>query len=1080
MAADTDQTDSGRSNWLSLPRKRRWRALLLVLALLGAAVVVLWVTREQIAGNVIEGELDRLGLPASYDIVSITPQKQILRNFVIGDPDRPDLSIEELVVNLDYSWAGPVAGRIEVVRPRLYGSYRSGVLSFGALDPVVFAESDEPAGLPALDIAVHDGRALIETDFGNIGAKLSGEGPLDSGFVGKLAATAPNMDAEGCLARSATVYGDLTTNNGAPSFSGPVRLRDLLCKGVSVASADANANISLTDDFTTAGGDLSISAREIGYSGNISSELDGDVRLGWGAGGLNVSHDFTAKRLASAFGTVQEVRVDGALRSDGSLERIDWNADVTGAGVSMGGDLSSIVAEAKASSEGSLIASLLEKFEKNFANAAANSDLSAAVTIRRNEDAITVVVPEGRLTDGGGNPLLAISRLSWTSAGSGARLSGNFLTGGEGLPRINGRMEQSRGGDLVLRMAMAEYASGADRIVIPRLQVSQARSGAFDFDGIINADGAIPGGTVTALDLPIEGSWSASNGLFIGERCSRIRFGALSLYELSLEGRTLALCPQSGAMLRYSDALEVSVATQAIELAGSVAGSPAVVSAETVSFSYPGNFELSGLAAVIGADDSAIRLRAHSLSGDGEGLSGSFSGGEASLDFVPLDLSTMSGQWAYRDEALVFDESTFTLSERIEGEARFEPLFARDATLTLAGNDLSARAALLHPGSERLITQVDVDHNLGTGEGRALIDVPGVVLDDKLRPEDLSYLAKGVIAFADGTVSGNGSVEWTEDTISSGGTFGTERLDLAATFGPIDGLRGSIEFTDLINLTTAPDQVIEIGSINPGIEVLGGMVVYSMTGGELISVKDARWPFMGGELSLNPVDIRYGVQGEQLYVFDIIGLDAATFIAQMELTNLGASGTFDGSVPILFDDQGNGTIGTGLLVSRPPGGNVSYIGELTYEDMGAITNFAFQSLRSLDYKQMSIGLDGSLAGEIVTSFKIDGVQQGKDASRNLVTRQLASLPIRFNINVRSQNFYQLATMVRSFFAPELLGNPVDRGLLSVEGGRFVPNPALVGPRSPEPAPDPTAPSNNDDLKRDDESLVQPSESDNTL
>ncbi|MDA9918573.1 YdbH domain-containing protein [Erythrobacter sp.] len=1076
MASATDNNDSPRRKLLALPEKRRWRALLLVLALLGAAGVATWISRERIAGNIIQAELERLGLPATYEIVSITPQRQLLRNLVIGDADRPDLSIEEIVVDLDYSWSGLVLGDIEIRNPRLYGTYYGGKLSFGALDPVIFAESDEPAALPELDLAIRDGRALIETEYGAIGAKIDGEGALDDGFAGKLAITAPGVGTEGCRARSATAYGDLKTASGVPSFTGPVRLRDLACEGLELESADAAADLALTADFTGVGGSVDLAAQNFAYAGNSGDEVVGEIELSWADSGLNVSHDITASGLATSYGSIRELRADGSLRSDAGFVRNDWNADITGGGIAVSQDFSETLSAASLSAEGTMLASLLEKFERNFTRAAANADLAANVTVRQNEDALSVLVPEGRVTGAGGDGLLALSRVSWTSANAGGRMSGNFVTGGPGLPRINGRMEQNGAGALSLRMAMADYAEGQDRIAIPRLQVEQDRSGNFRFTGALTAGGLLPGGKVTGLEVPLEGEWSAANGLALGRRCSTVRFSSLALYQLALEGRSLQICPDnSGAMVRYNDALNIDVATRDVELNGTIAGSPTALSASTASISYPGRFALSDVSAVIGSGDSTLRMRADIVDGGFEELGGTFAGAEAALDIVPLDLSDLAGRWVYDASALVVEDGTFTLTERIDGEARFEPLFAEDATLTLAGSEISAQASLLNPASRRLITRVDVNHNLSSGVGGAQLDVPGVVLDEQLRPEDLSYLAQGVIAFADGTVSGEGTIAWNGSDITSEGTFGTERLDLAATFGPIDRLSGTVRFTDLISLTTAPSQVIEIGSINPGIEVLGGRVVYSLTNGSLITIEDARWPFMGGELILRPVEITYGATGGQMYVFEIVGLDAASFIAQMELTNLGATGTFDGSVPILFDDDGNGQIGAGLLVSRPPGGNVSYIGELTYEDLGAITNFAFQSLRSLDYTNMSIGLDGSLAGEIVTSFKIDGVSQGEGASQNFITRRLSKLPIRFDINVRSQNFYQLATMVRSFFDPEYLGNPVDRGLLTVEQGRFAPNDLFVEPQ-PDPEPGDSSEPANQDIRRDDESPVQPSES----
>jgi hypothetical protein len=342
---------------------------------------------------------------------------------------------------------------------------------------------------------------------------------------------------------------------------------------------------------------------------------------------------------------------------------------------------------------------------------------------------------------------------------------------------------------------------------------------------------------------------------------------------------------------------------------------------------------------------------------------------------------------------------------------------------------------------------VAITHDLGTAIGRAGLDVPGITFDTRFQPEDLSYLSKGVIALADGKVTGEGQIDWTADAITSGGRFSTDGFDFGAAFGPVRGLQGTVVFTDLINLTTAPDQTVTISAINPGVEVLAGKVQFELVDGTRLSLKDARFPFMGGELQMRPLVMDFSQPEERRYIFEITGLDAATFVTEMELTNLAATGTFDGTVPIVFDQDGNGRIEGGLLIARPGGGNIAYIGDLTYEDLGAMGNYAFSALRSLDYRQMQVGLGGDLAGEIITNFDFDGVRQGAGTSQNFITRRLAKLPIRFKVNVRSENFYELSIVARTFFNPELLGNPVRRGLGTVVNGRFVPN----------PRPDPAAP-----------------------
>ena len=85
---------------------------------------------------------------------------------------------------------------------------------------------------------------------------------------------------------------------------------------------------------------------------------------------------------------------------------------------------------------------------------------------------------------------------------------------------------------------------------------------------------------------------------------------------------------------------------------------------------------------------------------------------------------------------------------------------------------------------------------------------------------------------------------------------------------------------------------------------------------------------------------------------------------------------------------------------------------------------------------MTIAMNGSLTGEIVTNVNIEQVKQGKGARRNIVTRALASLPIQFRINVRAP-FYQLITSFKSLRDPAAVRDPRDLGLLSDDGTRLL-------------------------------------------
>jgi hypothetical protein len=401
---------------------------------------------------------------------------------------------------------------------------------------------------------------------------------------------------------------------------------------------------------------------------------------------------------------------------------------------------------------------------------------------------------------------------------------------------------------------------------------------------------------------------------------------------------------------------------------------------------------------------------------------------------VPLDLLGASGEWRYADGRLTLSDGSFRLEDRRDPD-RFEPLTASGATLTLADNVITAQALLREPSTERAVTTAALRHDLATGRGFADLAVSGITFDRDFQPTQLTQRARGVVALVRGTVTGTGRIDWGgEQGIVSRGRFSSDSLDFAAAFGPVRGASGTIEFTDLLGLTTAPNQRLRVASANPGIEITDGEIMIQVRGGEVLALQGGRWPFMGGRLTMRPLDITFGASEVRRYVLEIEGLDAARFIERMELDNISATGIFDGTVPIVFGADGIGRIEGGMLLSRPPGGNVSYVGALTYEDLSPIANYAFQALRSLDYQQMRVAMDGNLTGEIVTRVRFDRVSQGEGTTRNFVTRAIARLPIRFDVNIRAP-FYQLINSFRSMYDPAAVKDPrsADVGLLDAAG-----------------------------------------------
>jgi hypothetical protein len=1036
------------------PRRRRSRIALGALAVALAGGGAAWLSRERIAENVIDDYLAGNGVPATYDIVAIGPRTQVIENLVIGDPARPDLTVRRMVVEIGFGWAGPAVERVTIEGARAFAGYRNGTFSLGALDPLIVTGSDEPPALPALDVRIRDGRALVESDFGRIGIKLEGEGRLDDGFAGMLAASAPGIGTGACRAETATLYGRLTTDDGAPTFDGPLRIGALDCVGARLARADIGTRASLRPDFSAASADFRVEGREVAFAALTGTGLAGTARLDWSADRIAVGHDLALTGLASPQGRIARLAAEGSWRGAGDFASGQWEGTLRGEGLAPDAELAASLAGAERGLEGTLLAPLLARARTSLIRALDGADLRAEAILRHKGGEASLSIPEASLASARGTRVLALSRTSATIGAAGlGRLSGNLLAGGEGLPDINGRIEQGAGDTWTVRLAMADYAAGPNRLAVPRLTLRAGPGGAVGFDGLVTASGDLPGGGVRDLSLPLEGRWSPAAGLALGTRCTPVRAASLALSGMALGPQAVTICPEGRApMLAWREGLRLAARTGPLDLAGQFGESPARFSAERVVLRYPQPFALDNLAAQIGTGDSEVRFSAASLTGSLDGrMAGTFAGGAARLAAVPFDLDAIGARWAYAEGALRLSEARFTLSDRpAEGEARFVPLLSEGASLTFADNRIAAAAELRHPESERRVAGVTLSHDLDTAAGGARIAVPGMVFDKAFQPADLTPLAKGVIAFADGTVTGTGRVDWQGTDITSSGTFGSDGFDFAAAFGPVRGLAGQIVFTDLVNLTTAPGQTVTIAAINPGIEVIDGTARFTLTEGTRLALEDARFPLMGGTLALRPLAMDLAASEERRYVFEIVGLDAAQFVAQMELTNLSATGIFDGTVPIVFDASGNGRIEQGVLIARPGGGNIAYVGELTYEDLGQMGNYAFAALRSLDYRQMSVGLGGDLAGEIVTSFNFDGVRQGAGTSRNFITRRLAQLPIRFRVNVRSENFYQLATMVRSFWDSDYLGDP--RSRFRIENGRLVPVLPPVQPPESEDQP----------------------------
>jgi len=244
-----------------------------------------------------------------------------------------------------------------------------------------------------------------------------------------------------------------------------------------------------------------------------------------------------------------------------------------------------------------------------------------------------------------------------------------------------------------------------------------------------------------------------------------------------------------------------------------------------------------------------------------------------------------------------------------------------------------------------------------------------------------------------------------------------------------------------LNMVTAPGQEVRIRVVNPGVEVRDGIVRYRIEQGMKVVMEGGGWPFSGGELVLLPAVMDFGAEVDRYLTFRVIGLDAGAFIQALELENIAATGTFDGLMPLVFNKAG-GRVAGGVLTARQQGmppllmpegvmpsipcdptrqsGVLSYVGPVSNEDIGMMGKLAFDALKNLQYKCLTILMDGALDGEMVTNVVFNGVNRGQLGGAPAgLARNFTGLPFIFNVRIAAP-FRGLLGTAQSFIDPSTL------------------------------------------------------------
>ncbi len=1041
-----DPAEAREDDAVVVRRRRRWPHLLGwvvlgVLALFCVVGAILWSQRRNIASDELARQLERRGVQATYRLDRVGLRTQQVSNLVIGDPRRPDLTARVARVEMRIRWNGKLEVYRVVARGvRLHGKLVGNRVTWGQIDKLLPPPSGKPFRFPDLSVDLADASIALATPFGPLGIGVEGSGNLTGGFKGRLAAASPRLAPGRCELVGLRAAVGLSITARQPRVVGPLSAERLTCPASQLALNSPRMEIDsiFSEAFETFDGKGRLSASTLQAGVNGLAAINGNLTF-------KGSPTEARGELALAAGqarldriVAQRTRLGGRYALNARTGALTLMAEYAAQGATLAPALTAGLIKPLGGFGGTPLAPLAASLSRALGGATRDMDASGLL----------------RLVNGAGGGAVRIETANVRSQ-SGARIR---VAGGDGVTyywptgrlRIDSRIDASGGGLPTTRVAlrqprsgaplsgmveMAPYAAGGARLALAPVRFAAQRDGYTAISTRATLDGPISGGRVTGLEVPIEGRFGPGGALEFGRGCVPLRFASLALGGLRLGNTSLPVCAQGPAIV-YREAggqLAVRGATRNLALDGRLGTSPFRLRSTTAAMVGSRDFTLAGVSAQLGKPQTPVLLNARQIAGsfDRGAISGTFANGDGTIGRVPLQLSEADGRWLFVNKRLTVDGG-LTVTDRFQ-PARFYPLRSNDMRFTLAGDRIGTTGTLRQPGTGVRVANVSIAHRLSRGEGTADLDVPGIIFGPALQPEQLTRLTEGVIAIVRGTLTGNGRINWHGNgQVDSTGDFSTENTDLAAAFGPVTGLKGTIHFTDLLGLQTAPGQRLQVATINPGILVTNGSIEFQLLPDRLVRIQQGRWPFMGGELVLQETVLNLGKPSAKRLTFEVQGLDANQFVSSFEFKEISATGVFDGVLPMIFDDQGGRIVG-GRLDSREPGGSLKYNGVVNRANLGMFGGLAFDALRDLRYRSMIIRLDGDLAGEFATRLTVDQVALGNSTKFQRILKSVTRIPFKFNVTIRGP-FRALIATAKSLRDPRnVVDSVLDRPLQGSTG-----------------------------------------------
>jgi hypothetical protein len=992
LAAEFAMTDAASPRPLREPRPGPWRRLgvgaLVVLAILLALAAVAWLNRRAAARELLIGWLDRKGIEADLQVERVELDRLVAR-IRVGDPRDPQVTVDRVEVDFalwSHGSLGVTPSRVRLVRPVVRARLHQGRLSFGTLDPLIEEFTRKP---PRPDtrgplILVEQARLRLASDWGQ--AVVNADARIDDGKLMRLRAIVPPtaLASGGVTSRNLTGTADLTTVGDR--ITGRVGLAADAATIGRWSGEKARGEVVVDmpyPDFKTRKGDgrarvaATITGDRLALPGAearkavATAVFDGETR-GWiDAFTLTGHTEATLRAAALDLGQAKIGGLDLRLAAERATvtraQALTWRADAVGAASAVKvthGAMGLSGRAVRVTARRLVLGGRDAAFEAGGPLAASADRLAwndLALTDARTTTTLDLVSDGALRVEAAGS--LSASRGAWPQFGPAAR---------DDLPELI-EMKRALSAFAVDAPAWRLVAGGGGaRVELARpatlrpanggvLTIAPAQTPIFIARGGERGGGALSLTATRGRGLPearfAVPSWSLTSGGFTARLDGRaaLDFGLARGVALETEGRLTS----EGGRLTYTAAGCAPVTVERLELdendVTDLSLTLCPVDQPLVAVSE-GRWRAEGAARSL--DASAPFLAAHVRDAEGRFIATGDAGG--------LGLEAVVAR------ATVEDATT---------PLRFNPLTA-EGHVHLKDETWDGAFDLSRSGAR--LAGLTLSHDGRAGAGGLTVEAPSIVFGEGgLQPGDLSPMAGAFIGSpASGSVAFAGRIDWREDEEgTSSGRLTIPGLDFVSPAGPVKGLRGTVDFTSLAPLITAPNQTLTADTVETFAPLTGVTATFGLdkagvtvSGGELnaaggvvriepfVMPLDRTQPF-SGVITLDRIQLGQLVAGAGFG--DKVQLDAVV----------------SGRLPFTSDPRAGWRIAGGSLAAIQPGrlsiqrealSGLQAGGGGEAVPPGTVENLAYQAMEDLAFDLLSAEVNSLDEGRIGVLFHIKG------------------------------------------------------------------------------------------------------------